>query len=263
MNSLPVFSRSEKAGFDFRVPDGLGHWTLPDWDDPDLKVEFRDAGGTVRAAATAGGDPPILQGNDYHETQNQEGGPFLYVGGIELASFAAGVAEAHVYARVSGVEVFPYPTVLAAFEVAAGSVEGPLYSTPARVAAELPGAWPEEFTEEMVSMAIAEASRKIDAFLRVCYDVPFPSIHDETPTPAVVETACRKLSAWQCASFMGRANARADEELYQRALSLLMRLTPSEGKTPVLRLPGYRGPVSAYRGELSRSDGGVEWPWPG
>jgi hypothetical protein len=254
MNTLPKYMKGDNGRFDFRVPDGLGHWVYPDWDDPGLKVEFYDADNNLKATATVGGDLALTQGDDYDENNNPDGGKFVAVEGIDLADFALGVAEAWVYAKVSSVQVMPYPTVIAAFEVVASAAEGPLYTTVDRVKAEIPGSWPESVTDEMVMLAVADASRKIDAFLRTCYDTPFPDINDDPETPAVLETICRKLAAYQCLLWMGRVNAAGECNLKQIAMSELMRLAPSQGKTPMVRLPGYRGPVAAYRGDIARSD---------
>jgi len=258
MNTLPKYKKNYTGRFDFRVPDGLGHWVEPNWDDPGLKVEFYDADSTLRATATVGGEPALTSGDDYDAEANPEGGKFVAVEAIDLADFALGIAEAHVWAKVSGVEVSPYPTILAAFEVVADSAEGPLYTLVDRVRAEVPGTWPAAITDEMVTLAIADASRKIDAFLNTCYVTPFSDASAEPPTPPVVETICRKLAAYQGLEWMGRVNAAADENLKERALALLLRLIPSEGKAPLVRLSGYQGPVAVYRGSLSRDDDGVE-----
>lgn len=258
MNTLPRYMQGDKGRFDFRVPDGLGNWSYPDWADPGLKVEFYDADGLLKFTATTSSDPALVQGDDFDESLNPDGGAFVAVEELVLAGFALGTAEAWVYAKVSGVSVLPYPTVLAAFEVVADAVSGPLYSTVNRVREEVPGAWPQAVTDEMVTRAIADAGRKMDAFLGTCYDTPFADIGDDPPTPSVVETICRKLSAYQCMEWMGKVNAVSENDLKQRALSDLMRLVPSEGKTPFVRLAGYRGPVAAYCGDLSRSDDQIQ-----
>ena len=76
MNTLPKYMKGDNGRFDFRVPDGLGHWVYPDWDDPNLKVEFYDSASALRATATVGGDPALTQGNDYDENDNPDGGNF-------------------------------------------------------------------------------------------------------------------------------------------------------------------------------------------
>ena len=254
MNILPRYRKGDRARFDFRVPDGLGHWAYPDWDDPGLKVEILDATGALRLTATVVSRPGLVQGDDYHEEANPEGGPFVLVDGIELSDFALGAAEARVYAKVDGMPVYPYPTCLPAFEVVAGEAPGPLYTTVDKVKMEVPGTWPETVTEEMVSQAIADMSRRMDAFLQLAYEVPFPDVASEPGTPPLLEAICRKLAAFQCLEWMGRVNAVSEYELKERAFSDLLQLAPAEGKAPLCRLPGYRGPMAAYAGGLVRSD---------
>jgi len=254
MNSLPRYMKSGKARFDFRVPDGLGNWVYPDWDDPNLKVEFYDSGSTLRATATVGGDPALTQGDDYDADDNPDGGKFVAIEDVDLADFDLGLAEAKVYAEVSDTQVLPYPSIVEAFEVVADAGEGPLYSTVDRVKDEAPGAWPDSVTDDMVTLAIADASRKIDAFLGVCYDVPFPDIGGDPATPAVIETICRKLAAYQCLIWMGRVNAVVEEGLAGKAMSELLGMVPANGKAPLVRIEGYSGPVSVYQGSLTRGD---------
>ncbi len=254
MNALPSYMKGDLARFDFRVPDGLGNFTYPDWDDPDLKVEFYDSDSVLQFTATTSSSPALVQYDDYDQGQNPDGGPFVSVDGIDLGCFSLGIAEAKVYAKVGGMEVFPYPSIISAFEVIAQFAQGPLYTSASRVREQIPGEWPQEVTDEMVTQAIADAGRKMDAFLQSCYDTPFPDVNDDPPTPAVLETICRKLAAHQCLQWMGRVNAASEENLKQRALAELMRLAPAEGKAPVVRLTGYKGPVASYQGELKRSD---------
>ena len=45
MSVLRKYLQGDKGRFYFRISDGLGNYLKPDWDDPDLKVEFFDAGG--------------------------------------------------------------------------------------------------------------------------------------------------------------------------------------------------------------------------
>jgi hypothetical protein len=166
------------------------------------------------------------------------------------------VAEAWVYAKVDGAPALPYPSILAAFEVVAGITEGPLYTSVDRVRLEAPGTWPDSVTDEMITLAIADASRRMDAFLRTCYLTPFPDISDDPATPEVLETICRKLSVHQCLLWMGRLNASSGDEddLQRTAMSELMYLVPALGKAPVIRLPNYTGPVSVYQGEIHASE---------
>jgi hypothetical protein len=254
----PKSGRGRSGRFDFRVPDGLGQWVYPDWEDPGLKVEFYDCNHTLQVTATVEGDPALVQSDDYHPLSNPQGGKFVSVEGIDLAWFALGLVEAHVYAKVGGLEVQPYPSIVAAFMVVADAGQGPFYTTVERVRAEVPGAWPDLVTDEMVQLAIADQGRKIDAFLGTCYAIPFPDYGDSPSTPPVIEIICRKLAAYQCLEWMGRVNAAAEEGLKERALSLLMRLAPSEGKAPLVRLAGYRGPLAVYSGALSRPEEGEE-----
>jgi hypothetical protein len=254
MNSLPRYARSGRGRFDFRVPDGLGHFILPDWDDPELKVEFYDRDGVLRLTATVASLPGLGQGNDYDAEYCPDGGPFVAVEGIELAAFALGLAEAWVYARAEGSAVEPCPSVLEAFEVVADEAGGPFYTAVARVREEVPGDWPAAIDDARVARAIADASRKMDAFLASCYDVPFAEFGASPSTPAALETICRKLAARQCLEWMGRAGSALESSLSERAMSELMWLVPSEGKSPQVRLPGWRGPVAVYCGRLDRGD---------
>lgn len=258
MSTIPRYFQGGTGRFDFRVPDGMGNWVYPDWDDPQLKVEFYDSGDTLRFTATVSSSPPLVKYDDYDQGNNLEGGPFVAVDGIDLSAFALGLCEALVYARFSGVQVLPYPTILAAFEVMADVAPGPLYTSVDKVKSQIPGQWPEEVTDDMVTMAIADASRKADAYLGVCYETPFPDLGDDPATPSELESICRKLAAYQCLEWMGRVNASAEEQLMQKGLAQLSRLAPEGGRTPTVRLPGYRGPLAAYQGELGRSDDQVE-----
>lgn len=254
MNTLPQYRKGDPARFDFRVPDGLGHFVWPDPDDPELKVEFYDADGTLRFMATLNSSPALTEGDDYDETLNPEGGKFMAVEGMDLSAFALGAAEAWVYAKVDQVSVRPYPSVLAAFEVLAGTAAGPLYTTAELVREEVPGSWPEAITDEKILLAIADASRQIDAALATCYATPFPDIGDEPATPALLETICRKLAAIQCQKWMGRLNAADEQELNLAARAELENLIPGEEGAPRLRLPEYFGPVAVYQGEIFRGD---------
>ncbi len=258
MNTLPRYAQGATARFDFRVPDGIGHWVYPDWDDVDLKVEFHDSGNTLRATATVAGEPALTQGDDHDENNHPDGGAYVMIEGLDLADFALGVTEARVYAKVDDVEVLPYPSVVAAFEVVAGVGEGPLYSTVERVQTEVPGAWPDSITEEMITLAIHDAGRMIDAFLQTCYQTPFADVADVPATPASIENICRKLAAHQCMEWMGRVNAADEKNLGTKAMALLLELAPTDGKTPTVRLEGYQAPLATYRGDLTRSDDEVQ-----
>ena len=133
----------------------------------------------------------------------------------------------------------------------------PLYTTIERVQAELPGDLPDELSEEVIAGFIEDQSRRIDAFLRTCYQVPFPDIGDSSPTPALIERICRRLAAADCLCFLGRA-LRENEPpaLAAEAMQDLQALLPGDRLAPRLRLPGYAGPAPVYQGELSRSDSG-------
>ncbi len=242
------------ARFDFRAPDGLGNFVYPDWDDPGLKVELRDSGGTLRLTADISSTPPLEKGDDYDDTHKPDGGYFVAVENIDTSEFSLGTVQAWVYAKVDGAKILPCPTIMTAFEVITAAAAGPLYTAVENVKKEVPGKWPETITDEMTIRAIADSSRKIDAFLRTCYDTPFPDISDNPSPPAPVEMICRKLAAYQCLEWMGMVNAAFEESLNQRALSDLMRLVPSDRKTPMVRLDGYKGPVAAYQGTLHRTD---------
>jgi hypothetical protein len=254
MNTLPRYPKTGTGRFDFRVPDGFGRFVWPDWDDPALKVELYDADNILRVIAQVNGAPALTPGDDYEAQYHPEGGKFVAVEAIALSGFSLGVAEARVYAKVDGVEVFPYPTALSAFEVIEDTGAGPLYSTVARVRAEVPGTWPEAVTDAMVTLAIADASRRIDAFLAGCYCTPFPDAAAEPSTPPVLENICRNLAAYQCLTWMGRVNDVAEQDLHERAQSLLMRLIPADGRAPLIRLAGYDGPVAVYAGRLAPCD---------
>ena len=254
MSTLPKYTRDEMARFDFRVPDGLGNWVYPDWDDPDLKVEFYDGADTLRVTAAPNGSPALQQGNDFHETGFPDGGPFIYVEGIPLQEFEPGLCEALVYAKVSGVEVAPWPTALSAFEVVAYTVSGKLYTTADRVRAEAPGEWPGSITDEMIMTAVADASRKVDSYLSTCYQTPFTGINQGEGPPERVEAITRKLAANQCLVWMGRANAALEQGLEKEALSELEKMVSANGKAPKVRMEGYAGPTAAYQGSLERKD---------
>ncbi len=254
MNSLPEYIKGGMARFDFRVPDGLGNFVYPDWDDPDLKVEIEDSGGTIRLTADISSTPPLEQGDDYNETTKPDGGYFVAIENIDTSAFSLGTVQARIYAKVDNADILPYPTIMTAFAVITAAASGPLYTTIESVQKEVPGKWPETITDEMVMRAVADSSRKIDAFLKICYDTPFPDIADSPSPPAPVEMISRKLAAYQCLEWLGMVNAVFEESLNQRALSDLMRLVPSDGKTPMVRLDGYKGPLAAYQGILHSAD---------
>ena len=254
MITLPAFPRSGLGRFDFRVPDGLGNFVLPDWEDPDLRVEFRDRTGVLRFTATVASDPALVAADDYNLVTCPEGGPFVAVDGVVLADFADGTAEARVYARVGEAPVLPWPTVLPCFTVVDDEAEGPFYSSVARVRQEIPGDWPAAVTDAMVRRAIADAGRRIDAFLAEHYDTPFADIDAAPSTPPPIEAVCRRLAAEQCLVWLGRAEAAPDATPDERVAGLLAALTSVDGRPPRARLPGWRGPVGLYQGNLERGD---------
>ncbi|OGP58262.1 MAG: hypothetical protein A2V67_20495 [Deltaproteobacteria bacterium RBG_13_61_14] len=246
--ALPQYQPNQPGRFDFRVPDNLGNYLYPDWDDPGLKVEFRDSTGTLRFTATTSSSPALSQEQDSE-------GYYVTVEGMDLTSFALGNAEASIYCQVNGEEVMPYPTILVAFQVIPALGPDPLYSTTDRVLEELPGDLPAELSTSVVAGFIADQSRRIDAYLRTCYAVPFPGIGDNPPTPALIERICRRLAAADCLRFLGRSVREGQPATWDtEALAELESLVPRDRQAPRLRLPGYLGPAPVYQGELSRDD---------
>jgi hypothetical protein len=246
--ALPQYQQNEAGRFDFRVPDGLGNYVYLDWDDPDLKVEFRDSQGTLRFTATTSSSPALTKGSD-------DQGYYHYVEGIDLSEFALGNVEACIYGKVNAAEVEPYPTIIVAFEVISSFGEEPLYTTADRVKAELPEDLPDNLTDALITRYIADQSRNLDAYLRTCYMVPFPGIGDNPPTPELVEQICRKLTLHECLLFLARDNRVTEESPFAKeALSNLGKMIPLNGKAPLIRLEGYLGPLPGYSAEISRQD---------
>ena len=246
--ALPQYQQNETGRFDFRVPDNLGDYLYPDWDDPALKVEFRDSAGALRFTADPGSSPALSQGVD-------PGGKYVFVEGLDLTGFALGQVEARVYCRVAGDQVMPYPTLLAAFAVIQAQGAEPLYTTTSRVQDELPGDLPAELSPAVIAGFISDQSRRIDAFLGTCYQVPFPGIGEIPPTPALIERICRRLAAADCLRFLGRAGREPGPAApAAEALEELAALIPAGRGAPRLRLPGYSGPAPAYSGELCRGE---------
>jgi hypothetical protein len=249
--ALPQYQQNEPGRFDFRVPDDLGNYLYPDWSDPDLKVEFRDSAGTLRFTATVASSPALTQGQDSQ-------GYFVSVDGLDLTGFALGNVEARIYGEVAGVQVQPYPSQLMAFAVIPAQGLDPLYTTTLRVQAELPGDLPAELSPTVIAGFIADQSRRIDAFLRTCYQVPFPGLGDNPPTPALIERICRRLAAADCLRFLGRTVRESEPPaLAAEALLDLEALLPGDRAAPRLRLPEYLGPLPVYPGELFRGDDGA------
>jgi hypothetical protein len=246
--ALPQYQQNEPGRFDFRVPDNFGNYLYPDWSDPELKVEFRDSGGALRFTATVASSPALTQGQDSQ-------GDYVSVEGLDLTPFALGNVEARTYAQVAGAQVQPYPSLLLAFEVIPAQGAEPLYTTTERVQAELPGDLPAELSTAVIAGFIADQSRRIDAFLRTCYQVPFPGLGDNPPTPALIERICRRLAAADCLLFLGRTVREKEPPVLEaEALKDLDALLPNNRTAPKLRLPGYLGPVPVYQGELTRGD---------
>ena len=241
--ALPRYSLQDKARFDFRIYDGMGNYILPDWDDADLKIEFYDADSQLRFTATTQTSPSINSAQD-------ELGDFIYVEGIDLADFALGTCSAYVYCKVSGAKVFPYPTIVEAFEVVEDTGSEPVYTTISKVRAELPSELPAELTDQIIAQYIYDASRRIDAFLYQHYSTPFASIEQSPSTPAVIERICRKLAVNDCLIYLGTLNQmELKPALEESALSELERLRRGE-----IRLSGYQRALSVYQGELCSED---------
>jgi len=243
MSVLPKYAQGDQARFSFRIANGMGSYCEPDPEDPDLRVEFRDGEGTLKFTATKTSSPALASGEDAQ-------GVFLYVEGIELAEFALGTCDAHVYAQVSGEPVLPYPTILEAFEVIAGAGAGPVYSLLDKVKAELPSAIPAELTDAVIMQYLYDASRRIDAALAEAYATPFPGIEEDPPTPALLERLCRKLALADCLVFLGASNAlELSPAVEDKTLAELERLRKGE-----LTLAGYAPALSLYQGALYQED---------
>jgi len=240
MSLLPRYYQQDYARFDFRIHDALGGYVAPDWDDENLKVEFYDSGGELRFTATTTSNPALSQGEDYE-------GIFIYVDGIALSDFSLGVASAKIYCQVQGAEVFPYPTVIEAFEVVEGVGEEPVYTTISRVRAELPGSAPSELTDSIIQQYIYDASRKIDAYLYGYYSLPFAGIEENPSTPALIEQICRKLALNDCLVFLGMLNQiELKPVLEERAIRQLEELRAGR-----VRLSGYQSLLPVYQGQIS------------
>ncbi len=246
--ALPKYQQNESGRFDFRVPDGLGNYVYLDWDDPDLKVEFRDSGDTLRLTATTSSTPALSKGSD-------DLGNYHYVEGIDLSTFALGNVEARIYGEVNAAQVEPYPTIMVAFEVISSLGQEPLYTSADRVKDELPDDLPDELTDNHITRYIADQSRRIDAYLGTCYPVPFPGIGDSPATPELIEQVCRKFTLHECLLFLARDNRVTEESPFAKeALSNLEKMIPLNGKAPLIRLDGYYGPAPVYSSEIARQD---------
>jgi len=245
MTILCRYAQGDKARFDFRISDGMGNLVEPDWDDPNLRVEIFDSAGTLRATATKNGSPSLAASADSH-------GKFLYTEEIGLNDFSLGVAAAKIYCRVSAAEVLPYPTVLEAFEVVAGTGSEPSYTTVDRVRSELPPDLPSQLNDAAIERYIQDAGRRIDAFLYGYYQVPLPGIEENPKTPALIERLARKLAVADCLVFLGIVNqSELKSSIEEQALQELDRLRKGE-----LRLLGCNPPVSVYQGEIFQGESG-------
>jgi len=243
MSILCKYLQGDKARFDFRISDGLGNFIEPDWDDPGLKVEFYDGAGTLRLTATKTSSPALASAED-------ASGKFLYVQDIPLLDFSAGLASARIYCQVAGAQVFPYPAVIEAFEVVAGGGAEPAYTTVTKVRNELPLENPAQLTDAMIEQFIYDSSRRIDAFLYGYYQVPFPAVEQNPPTPALIERLARKIAVNDCLVFLGLANqTELKTAIEEQALLELDRLQRGE-----LRLAGNDLPVAVYQGQIFQDD---------
>jgi phage gp36-like protein len=243
MSVLPKYQQGGQARFSFRIANGLGSFCEPDWEEPDLRVEFYDGAGGLKFTATKTNSPALAAAGDAQ-------GAFLYVEGIELSDFSLGICDAHIYGKVNGEQVFPYPTVLEAFEVIAGTGAEPVYSITEKVKAELPSELPSQLTDSIIAQYLHDASRRIDAALAESYPTPFPGIEQDPATPAMIERLCRKLAIADCLIFMGTANEMEIKPLLEeRAMAELERLRKGE-----LALPHYEAPLSVYQGAIYREE---------
>jgi len=241
--SLARYFQDDKARFDFRIWDGMGSYLEPDWQDENLRVEFYDSENTLRFTATVQSTPRLSSALD-------EEGKFVYVDGILLEEFSLGLCSAKIYCLVNGAEVFPYPTVVEAFQVVSGTGIEPVYSLVSKVRTELPSNIPAELTDFIIEQYIYDASRRIDFFLYGYYSVPFPGIEQSPATPALIERICRKLALADSLVFLGMVNqAELNSSLEEQALAELERLRKGE-----IRLSGYHPPSSVYLGKIYQED---------
>lgn len=243
MSVIPNYSQGSQARFDFRISNGLGSFCEPDWDDPDLRVEFFDSAGGLKFSATKTSNPPLEKADDRE-------GIFLFIEGISLQNFSPGVADAHIYCRLNGEEVLPYPTIMEAFQVILGSGSEPVYSSAEKVRAELPAELPAELTDGVIEQYIYDASRRIDAVAISSYKVPFPGIEENPGTPALIERLCRKLAVIDCLIFLGTLNEmNINLPLEERVMRELMELKRGE-----LRIAGYEASLSFYQGSIYQEE---------
>jgi len=243
MSALPKYRQGDPARFDFRISNGLGSFLEPDWDDPDLRVEFYDSQGVLRFTAAKTSDPALASASDSQ-------GVYLYVEGIHLENFSVGICDAHLYCQVNNDQVLPYPTVIEAFQVILDTGSEPVYTTAAKVKNELPAELPGQLTDQILEQYIYDASRKIDAVLAGLYSIPFPGIEQNPKTPALIERLCRKLAVSDSLIFLGTLNQMELKPLLEeRAMTELDRLRKGE-----LMIAGYQPTLSVYQGRLLQEE---------
>jgi len=247
MSVICKYFQGDKARFDFRICDGLGSHVEPDWNDPNLKVEFYDGSQTLKFTATPSSSPALAVSQDGE-------GKFLYVDGVDLGDFSLGICTAKIYCTVSGLPVLPWPTIIEAFLVVSGTGSEPGYTTVSLVRNELPSDTPDQLADPVVEQFIYDASRRIDAFLYDYYSVPFPGIEQNPKTPALIERIARKLSVADCLVFLGMVNqAELKSTIEEQALLELTRLRKGE-----LCLPGHNPPVAVYQGGIYQEGSGSD-----
>jgi hypothetical protein len=247
MSVICKYIQGDKARFDFRIYNGLGGYLEPDWNDPNLKVEFYDGSQTLKFTATTSSTPALAASED-------AAGKFLFVDGMDLEDFALGLCTAKIYCAVSGAQVLPCPAIVEAFLVMSGTGSEPGYTTVSLVRNELPSDTPDQMTDTVVGQFIYDASRRIDAFLYDYYSVPFPGMEQSPKTPAVIERIARKLSVADCLVFLGMVNqAELKSTIEEQALLELSRLRKGE-----LSLPGHNPPVAVYQGGIYQEGSGLD-----
>lgn len=103
MSTIPVFYREDNnAYFDFEVNAGA---SFPDWDSS-LSVLFYDSLGVLKLTATT---------STLHQATDGDGKKYVYIDGINTSTWALGIVEVRVYAKVLGVNIEEYPTIVDGF----------------------------------------------------------------------------------------------------------------------------------------------------
>lgn len=148
------------------------------------------------------------------------------------------------------------------------------YTTSIKVLEELPGAIPEDLTDDKIEGYIEDASRYIDA--RLPNYAGFPDIGGTPSTPALIEKIARLIAARDCMIFMGeiRGEKAPSEDLMVLAEKMIDDLCPANGSSPramlspdeydysqtpnkeTARLTDSSRPHSIYRADLSRDASG-------